>query len=716
MALVKNRGFFLFKSVLKYGHMTHTEAKERVAKLRQEIERHRYLYHVLDKQEISDAALDSLKHELYKLEQQFPKLITPDSPTQRVGGKALAEFKKIKHKSPMLSIEDVFSFEETADWLARIKKIVPQADFNFYAEIKMDGLAVSLIYKNLFLEIGSTRGDGVTGEDVTQNLKTIDAIPLKMRLPEKKEIEEFLTRFNKQGRFNKKKLQKFLNNPRELEVRGECFMSKKVFEDLNKEQVKAGLGSFANPRNAAAGSIRQLDSNITAKRRLDFFAYALLTDLGQATHEQAHELVKLFGLKVNPYNHLAADLPAVEKFHEKIMKEREKIPYWTDGVVVVVNDNDIFDKLGVVGKTPRAMIAYKFPAEQATTVVEKVDWQVGRTGALTPVATMWPVFVAGSTVTHATLHNLDEIRRLGLKIGDTVILEKAGDIIPKVVEVLPRLRTGKEKEIHPPTKCPICGSEVEKKESQSREGKSVAVFCTNKNCFAKKKENLIHFVSKKAFNIEGLGEKIVEQLINEGLITTAADIFSLKKGDLEPLERFAEKSAQNLVEAIANSKKITLARFLYALGILHVGEETAVDLANHFGSLEKIKKASLENLNTLPNVGEVMAQSIWQWFQSEKNLKLLEALQKNGVVIENYISRAAGKFKGISFVFTGEMDSFTRDEAKEKVRSEGGETPSSISTQTDFVVAGHDPGSKFTKAKKKGVKIINENDFLKMFK
>ncbi len=695
--------------------MTHPEAKERIAKLRKEIEHHRYLYHVLDKQEISDAALDSLKHELYKLEQQFPNLITPDSPTQRVGGIALGEFKKVRHIKPMLSIEDIFNYEEMEGWLKRIQKLMPSAHFDFYTEIKMDGLAVSLLYKNLFLEIGSTRGDGITGEDVTQNLKTIEAIPLKLRLPEKKKIEEFLKKFDPDNKFNKKKLQSFLDNPKELEVRGECFMSKKVFDAINKVQEKKGEALFANPRNTAAGSIRQLDSKITASRKLDFFAYVLITDLGQASHEQEHELIKLFCLKINPLNVYCKDAKEIEAYHEKIMKEREKLPYWTDGIVAVINDNKTFEKLGVAGKTPRAMIAYKFPAEQATTVVEKINWQVGRTGALTPVATLKPVLIAGSMVTHATLHNLDEIERLGLKIGDTVIVEKAGDIIPKVVKVMTGLRSGEEKAIHPPSKCPVCGSEVKKQLAGSKKsGESVALFCTNKNCFAKEKERIIHFVSRKAYDIDGLGEKIVEQLINEGLITTAADIFTLTQGDLEPLERFGEKSAKNLVEAINKSKKITLTRFLYALGIIHVGEETAIDVAKHFGNLEKTKQAKMEDFNNIPNIGEVVAQSIFEWFKNEKNKKLIKKLLKNGVEIENTKQRGAGGLKGVSFVFTGELQSLTRDEAKERVRNEGGETPSSVSAQTNFLIAGADPGSKYDKAKKLGVKIITEKEFLEM--
>lgn len=695
--------------------MMHEEAKKRIEKLKKEIDYHRYLYHVLDKQEISDAALDSLKHELYKLEQQFPDLITKDSPTQRVGGVALEKFVKVHHKFPMLSIEDVFSLEEAKDWEARIQKLVPSEKFDYYAEIKMDGLAVSLIYKNGYFNVGSTRGDGKIGEDVTQNLKTVESIPLKIRIPNEAEIKDFLKKFDSAQTFNIKKLHNFLADPKDLEVRGECFMTKKVLEDLNKRQEKNGEQKFANPRNAAAGSIRQLDSTITASRHLDFFAYALLTDLGQSTHEQAHELIKLLGFKVNPLNRYCVNLNEVEKFHEYVRKNREKLSYWLDGVVVVINDDKLFDKLGVVGKTPRSMIAYKFPAEQATSQIVEVNWQVGRTGVLTPVATLNPVQVAGTTVTHATLHNLDEIQRLGLKNGDTVILEKAGDIIPKVIEVLTRLRTGKEKIIQPPSVCPVCGASVEKKKSAT--GESVALYCTNKSCFAKEKERIIHLVSRQGFDIDGLGEKIVEQLINEGLITTAADLFALKIGDLEPLERFAEKSAQNLITAIDNAKNVPLHRFIYSLGIIHVGEETAIDLANHFGSLKKIESAKLEDLENIPNIGNVVAKSIYEWFGSEKNKKLISEFLENGVKIITPVQTTKSiKLKDMSFVFTGELKQLTRDSAKEKVRNLGGETPASVSASTDFLVAGASAGSKLDKAKKLGVKIITEKEFLEMIK
>ncbi|MBI5732075.1 MAG: NAD-dependent DNA ligase LigA [Candidatus Magasanikbacteria bacterium] len=697
--------------------MNRLEAEKRLTKLKKEIEYHRYLYHVLDKQEISDAAHDSLKHELFKLEQEFPDLITPDSPTQRVGGQPLPEFKKVKHAVPMLSLEDVFSPEELNDWLERNRKLLPLAKFDFYAEIKMDGLAVSLLYENGVLKVGSTRGDGAVGENVTQNLKTIEAIPLKLREPTEKEVQTFLAKASPD--FSRGKFKKFLENFQEkLEVRGECFMPKETFEKLNRNQEKKGEEKFANPRNAAAGSIRQLDSKITASRQLDFCGYAFVSDLGQTTHAEAHELMQLLGFKTSSLNRPCQNLEEVGSYHEKIFKTRASLPYWTDGIVVVINANSVFDKLGAVGKAPRGMIAYKFPAEQATTSLREVNWQMGRTGVLTPVATFRPVLVAGTTVTHATLHNLDEIKRLGVKIGDTVILEKAGDIIPKVVKALPKLRSGGEKEIQPPRLCPICGSRVEKKEIISKkEGKSVGLFCLNKNCFAREKEKIIHFVSRKAFDIDGLGEKIVEQLLNEGLISNPADIFALKKGDLEPLERFAEKSAENLIAAIDKSRHISLSRFLYGLGILHVGEETAIDLAEHFGSLEKIKKVSLEDFNAIPNIGGVVAQSIWEWFQNKKNLELLERLQKNGVVIINSkISKTAGRLKGLSFVFTGELESLTRDDAKEKVRALGAETPSSVSKNTSYVVAGEDPGSKYVKAKKLGIKLLDEKKFLEMLR
>lgn len=666
--------------------MNKTEAKKRIEKLKEEINHHRYLYHVLDRQEISDAALDSLKHELYKLEQQYPKFITLDSPTQRVGGKPLNKFEKIKHAVPMLSIEDIFTREELESWEKRIKKIAPQAKFDYFTEVKMDGLAISLIYENGILSKAATRGDGKTGEDVTKNIKTIEAIPLALRVNSR--IKNFSGR---------------------IEVRGEIFMAKKVFEKLNQEQKKKGEKVFANPRNAAAGSIRQLDSKVTASRRLNFFGYDLTTDLGQKTHQDIHEILPLLGIPINPYYQYCKNLDQIEKFYNIINKKRDELNYWIDGIVINVNNVKLMEKLGVVGKTRRGMIAYKFPAEQATTRVVDVHFQVGRTGALTPVAVLDPVFIAGTTVTHATLHNIDEIERLGVKIGDTVILEKAGDVIPKIIKVLPNLRTGKEKKIKVPQKCPICGSPVERKKDK------VAIYCSNDKCFAKESENIIHFVSRKAFDIEGLGDKIVEQLINKGLIANVADLFILTQGDLEPLERFAEKSAVNLIKAIKKSKQITLARFLYALGIHHVGEETAIDLAQHFGSLEKIKKATVEELENIPDVGNVVAKSIHDFFSDGRNLKVVDELIKNGVKIEK-VKRQKQILARQIFVLTGSLESMTRDEAKSKIRALGGDVSASVSKNTDYVVVGEEPGLKYDKAQKLGINTISEREFLDLLK
>lgn len=665
--------------------MTKSEARERIKKLKEEVEHHRYLYHVLDKQEISDAALDALKHELYKLEQEWPEFLTADSPTQRVGGEALPEFKKVPHKTPMLSIEDVFSTEELLDWQKRIQKLAPTAKFEYYTEIKMDGLAISLIYEDGLLVQASTRGDGKIGEDVTQNIKTIESIPLKLRNAEK--------------------------YPGRIEIRGEAYMTKEVFLKLNKEQAKLKLPAFANPRNASAGAIRQLDSKIMASRHLSFFGYALISEkYARATHEANHELIKELGVPTNPNNILLKNLDEVEKYHKKIEGHRVKLPYWMDGIVVVINDEKTFERLGVVGKTPRGLVAYKFPAEQATTVIREVHWQVGRTGAITPVAVMDPVFVAGTTVQHATLHNMDEIKRLGVKIGDTVILVKAGDVIPKVLSALPRLRTGKEKNIHAPTKCPICGSALKQQADE------VAIYCTNPKCFAQDKERLIHFVSKKAFDIDGLGEKIVEQLMNEGLVSAPADIFKLTEDELKSLERFAEKSAKNLVESIKAKKEITLARFIYALGIKHVGEETAVDLAKHFGALAKVRKATREDLEKIQNIGEVVAESVSAYFADKKNEELLDGLLGVGIRVKEEKVSTHQPFAGKTFVLTGTLEGLSRDEAKAKIRGLGGDVSGSVSKETDYVVAGSEPGSKFDKAQSLGVKIIDEKEFVKMLK
>jgi DNA ligase (NAD+) len=686
--------------------MTKTEAKTRIDKLKKEVEHHRYLYHVLDREEISDAALDSLKHELYELEQAHPELITPDSPTQRVGGAPRPEFKKVKHAAPMLSMEDVFNFDELSGWHERNLKILPRLPEEYYAEVKMDGLAVSLVYENGVLSAGSTRGDGKVGEDVFQNLKTIEAIPLKLREPLESEIEKFV-RSAGDG-IDGKKFRVALNAGR-IEIRGECYMRKHVFNEINALQAKRHEPLFANPRNAAAGAIRQLDSKITASRRLSFFGYSLATDMGEKTHELAHAIIKLLGVPVNPLSRRCRSLKEVQAFYEEIKKKRASLDYWIDGTVVVVMDNAPFDRLGVVGKTPRGHMAYKFPAEQVTTIVRQVTWGVGRMGTVTPVAVVDPVFVAGTTVTHATLHNLDEIERLGIKVGDTVILEKAGDVIPKIVQVLPRLRTGAEKTIHAPKQCPMCGTEL------ARTPGVVALICPNKNCFARNSAAIGHFVSRTAMNIDGLGEKTIEQFMNEGLVRDPADLYELTVGDILPLERFAETSAANVIDAIRAAHEAPFARFLYALGIEHIGIETALAIAAHFGTLAKLRAARAEELSGIEGVGGVIANSVAAWFADPKNGKYLDRLLKH-VEVKASPKAVAGPLSEKIFVFTGELEAMSRDEAKEIIRAQGGKASETVSKKTSYIVAGPGAGDKLDKAKKLGVKVLNEKEFLSIIK
>ncbi|MFA6909295.1 MAG: NAD-dependent DNA ligase LigA [Patescibacteria group bacterium] len=674
--------------------MTKREATERISKLRDEINRHRYLYHVKDTQEISDAALDSLKHELDLLEQQFPELITPDSPTQRVGGEALDEFKKVVHRTPMLSLNDVFEPSEVEQWETRIRKLLPaDASVEYFGEVKMDGLAIALLYRDGVLYRAATRGDGRIGEDVTQNVRTIESVPLRL-----------------EDQSGDAKLKQWVTKARsgEIEVRGEVYMPKKVFEAINKEQEKKSLPPFANPRNASAGSVRQLDPRITASRKLSFMAYDLVTDLGQTTHQETHAILTALGFNAGTHNERLVSRADIESYHERIGKIRASLPYWTDGIVITVNSIGQFRGLGVVGKAPRGAIAYKYPAEQATTIVEDIQVQIGRTGALTPVAHLKPVQVAGTTVSRATLHNIDEIRRLDVRIGDTVIVEKAGEIIPDIVQVLVKLRTGKEKKFHMPAKCPVCGSPTARKDGE------VAYYCTNPQCYAVQHEGLRHFVSKTGFDIDGLGEKIVEQLFKADLVKSPADLFTLTIKDLEPLERFAEKSAANLVSAIQKAKRVSLARFIYALGIRHVGEETANDLARHFGDIQKLEHTSIEELHAIRDIGGVVAQSISAYFGDKKNIDLVNALIKNGVEIHRPEKIQATPLTGKKIVVTGTLAGMSRDEAKAQVRKAGGDWVSSVSTQTDFVVVGENPGSKADKAKKLGVNIISEKEFLEL--
>lgn len=662
--------------------MDKKEAQKRIEKLRDLVNHHRYLYHVLDKQEISDSALDSLKKELFDLEQEYPDLITKDSPTQRIGGEPLKEFKKFKHPQRMTSFNDAFSEEDMQDWEKRFLKLLPDSQkgmINYYCELKIDGLAIELIYKDGILQTGSTRGDGNVGEDITQNLKTVEAIPLT------------------------------INEKKDIVVRGEVFISKKEFERINKEQKEKDLPVYANPRNIAAGSIRQLDPKITASRKLDSFAYELLTGFGQITHEDKHKILKDLGFKTNKHNKFCKNLQEVSEFHKKWIKEREKLDYEIDGVVVLINNNEIFEKLGIVGKAPRAGIAYKFPQAQSTTKVVDIQVQVGRTGAMTPVAILEPVQVTGITITRATLHNEDEIKRLGLKIGDTVIVGRAGDVIPDIIKVLPELRNGKEKTFKMPTHCPACGTKLEKSDTE------VLLRCPNKNCFAQRRRNFYHFVSRTAFNMDGLGPKIIDRLLDEGLVQDPADLFDLEEGDVKNLERFAEKSAENLIKSIQDRKEITLPKFIYALGIRNVGEETAIDLAKHFQSLKKIKDAKLEDFEEILDIGPVVSKSIYEWFADRENNKYLEKLEKK-VKIINPKLQASQKLQGKTFVLTGSLESMSRDEARDKIRELGGDASESVSSKTSYVVVGSEPGSKAEKAKKLGVEILSEKQFLDLIK
>lgn len=677
-------------------------AKERIERLRKAINHYRYSYHVLDKSEISDEALDTLKKELFDLEAEFPELITSDSPTQRVAGKPLDEFKKVAHEIKMISLNDAFSEQDVKDWLQRLENYIGgKIDHEFYCDMKMDGLAVELVYENGVFVQGSTRGDGVVGEDITQNLKTIDAIPLRLEVV---------------GRES--------SVPSHLVVRGEVFLNSKEFARINKEQEKKGEKVYANPRNLVAGSVRQLDPKITAGRKLHFSAYAISGEGPEylkkyPTHKAEYEALRKLGIAPNPEGRVVNSLEAVFDFHKEVAKKREKLSYEIDGIVVTVNDKKIYERAGVIGKAPRAGIAYKFSPKEATTIVEDIQVQVGRTGALTPVAVLKAVEVGGVTITHATLHNADEIERLGLKIGDTVIISRAGDVIPQVNKVLKELRTGKEKNFHMPEKCPVDGSKV------VRDG--VAYRCSNKDCGARLREGFYHFVSGNGFNMEGLGPKILDRFLDEGLINDAADIFTVQKGDVAALERFGEKSAENVISEIAAKKKISLDKFIYSLGIIHVGEETARLLAQKLVTsrkslitrpvevLEIFEQLTLEQLQQIQDVGPAVAKSILEYFYDKRHRELIKKFDKVGVVLDaSQLKAKSSKLSGLTFVLTGTMEGMSREEAKEKIRQLGGSTSESVSKLTSYVVAGAEAGSKLDKANKLGVKVLNEKEFLDM--
>ena len=675
--------------------MPKEEAKKRIEKLRKVIDHHRYLYHVLDKQEISDAVLDSLKKELFDLELKHPELITPDSPTQRIGGQPLKEFKKVKHvdsdgrEARMNSLNDVFSPKELMEWSERLERNLGDlGSGELYSDLKMDGLAIELIYEKGLLTRASTRGDGLIGEDVTQNAKTIEAIPLRLND----------------------------NSVAKLIVRGEVFMTKKEFAHINAEQKKLGEKIYANPRNVAAGSIRQLNPKITAKRKLSFYAYSIVGQGGEylqkyPTHNSEYRALNEFGIPINPEGKVCKNLDEVVEFYKSIEQKREKLAYEIDGIVVALNDNYKYHRAGIVGKAPRGAVAFKFAPNEAETVVEDIIVQVGRTGVLTPVAVLRPVNVGGVTVSRATLHNLDEIKRLGVRKGDTIIVGRADDVIPDVKQVIKEMRTGKEREFHMLKKCPVCDSPVEQLSGQ------VAFKCANKNCPAIKREAIYHFISRKAFYIDGVGPKIIDQLMESGLIRDAADLFVLKKEDLLNLERFAEKSAENAINAIQSKKKVNLDKFIYSLGIDHVGEETSFVLTRKFRKLDNIRKVSLEELQNVPDIGPIVAKSIYYWFQKVYNRKLIDKFKKAGIqILEEKMTKEATKLVGKTFVITGSLESMPRDQAKDRIRELGGDVSSSVSKETDYVIAGSAPGSKYDKAQKLGVKILNEKEFLFMVK
>lgn len=666
------------------------EIFDRLEKLKKTINHHRYLYHIKDKQEISEEALDSLKNELFKIEQQYPELITPDSPSQRVEGKPLDGFRKIKHKIQQWSFNDAFTREDIVDFDARVKRFLQKSGasdtpLTYTCELKIDGLKIVLDYKKGVLQTAATRGDGKVGEDVTNNIKTIESIPLR------------------------------LNKDIDVIVEGEVWIGKKNFEIVNRQRKKNNESLYANPRNLAAGTLRQLDPKVVAERRLDVFIYDIARIQKDEPDNQFDELRILgeLGFKANKNFKLCKNLDEVVDYWKEWQKKKAKEDYWVDGVVVKVNEKDLQDTLGYTGKAPRFGIAFKFPAEQVTTVVEDIVLQVGRTGVLTPVAHLRPVSVAGSTVSRATLHNEDEIKRLGVKIGDTVILQKAGDVIPQVVSVLKEMRTGKEKSFKFPKKVDVCGGDgsIEKIPGQ------VAYRCVNKNSFGQQKRKFHHFVSKKAFSIDGLGPSIIDVLLEENLISSYDDIFSLKKGDLLLLPRFAEKSVDNLLESIEKAREVELPKFLVGLSIDQVGEETTIDLAKHFGLLEKLQKATLEELESVYGIGDVVAKSIYDWFRDKNNQHLLEKLLTQ-VKIKKVGHRMAHQKKlvGKRFVLTGAMKVVGRDEAKEKIRELGGSISSSVSKNIDYVVAGEKAGSKLDKAEELGLKVLGEKEFLKLIR
>lgn len=659
----------------------------RAAELRREVDRHNYLYYVLDQPEITDAEFDRLFNELMELERAHPELASPDSPTQRVGAPPLKQFAEVTHRTPMLSLNNAFDEDEVLAFDRRVREGLEVDSVQYAVEPKFDGLAVSLSYRDGVFTQGATRGDGTTGEDVTPNLRTVRSLPLRLAsAPDTKD----------------------------LEVRGEVVMFKRDFEALNERQRKAGAKEFANPRNAAAGGLRQLDSRITARRPLHFFAYAVGVSAGArwSTHSETLDRLSEIGFSVSPERAVVDGVQGLLGYFERIGRKRERLSYGIDGVVYKVNRLDWQRRLGFVSRAPRFALAHKYPAEEQATEVLGIDVQVGRTGALTPVARLKPVQVGGVTVTNATLHNEDELRRKDVRVGDTVVVRRAGDVIPEVVSVRLEKRPASARPFRMPTRCPVCGSAVTRAEDEAVARCSGGLYCP-----AQRKQALLHFASRRAMDIEGLGERLVDQLVDAGLVRTPADVYHLSVEALAGLERMGEKSAVNLLQSIDKSKRTTLARFIFALGVRNVGESTARDLARHLGSLDRLIEATEEELESVPDVGPVVARSIREFFRESHNREVIGKLRRAGVIwpeSKGVPARAPEEVK--TFVLTGTLPNLTREEARERIEAKGHKVAGSVSRKTSFVVAGSDPGSKLEKARELGVKVLDEAAFVDLLK
>jgi len=661
--------------------MVDDKIKRRVEELRELIHYHDYKYYVENNPEISDYEYDQLMRELKELEERYPSLRSPTSPTQRVGGEPVEGFPTVEHRIPMLSLDNTYSEEEIREFEARLHRELPGEKFEYVVELKIDGVSIALIYEEGVFARGATRGDGRRGDEVTSNLRTVRAIPLKLR----------------------KKV------PGTVEVRGEVYMTLSGFREVNKEREEAGESLFANPRNAAAGSLKLLDPKITSRRPLDSFIYNLTESISvriPSTHFESLQLLKEWGFKVNPHIKLCKDIQEVIDWCNVWLKKKDSLDYEVDGMVIKVNSISQQMRLGFTSKSPRWAIAYKFPAKQATTKIRDIIVQVGRTGALTPVAILEPTPLAGSTISRATLHNEDEIRRKDIRIGDTVILEKGGDVIPEVVKVVEGKRTGKERKFFIPRRCPVCGAEVVRLEDEA------VARCIGSSCPAQLKERIAHYARRTAMDIEGLGDKLINQLVDKGLVHDIADLYKLDLTTLSSLERMGKKSAQNLLSRIERSKSQSLDRLIFALGIRYVGARGARILSEHFSSMDELAEATQEELEAISEIGPRTAQSIVLFFKEEKNRKLLEKLRKLGVQMGKVEEKKeGGPLAGNKFVFTGSLERYSRDEAKELVERLGARVVSSVSKKVDYVVVGEDPGSKYEKAKTLGVKTLNEEEF-----